>query len=166
MRQMTWIQRGLSPPLYELLCNGKSLGSLGWVQESSTAAVMEAAGRVFVLRKAGLLRQCVVVETLTKKTIAKISLPSLAKSGQLRLSQGESYSFALDGSLEWTDSRGRFLARLAPAAENGQVTENSTEQFQVPLLLLFAGWYLHRTLGKNVRPEIRSSSSVPGDGST
>lgn len=165
MRHMTWVQRGLSPPLFELLYDGKSLGSLGWVQKSSTAAVMEAAGRVLVLRKAGLLRQHVIVETLTKKTIARISLPSLAKSGQLRLSGGGSYSFALDGSLEWTDSRGRFLARVAHASGNGEVTENSTEEFPVPLLLLFAGWYLHRTIGRYESPHPGSGSLETRDGS-
>ena len=158
MRHMTWVQRGISPPSYELLCDGKSLGSLGWVEESSTAALMEAAGRFFILRKAGLLSQRVVVETLTKRTVARISLPSLARSGQLRLPRGERYSFAFNGSLEWTDSRGRFVARVGPDAGRGEVTENH----QVPLLLFFAGWYLHRTLGKGSG---LSGSSASGTGS-
>jgi hypothetical protein len=160
MRHMTWVQRGLSPPSYELLCDGKSLGSLGWVEESSTAALMEAAGRFFILRKAGLLSQRVVVETLTKTTVARISLSSLTRSGQLRLPRGERYSFAFNGSLEWTDAHGRLLARVGAGAEKGEVTENAT--VQVPLLLFFAGWYLHRTLGKG---NGRSGPAAFGTGS-
>ena len=157
MGRFAWIRRGSLPLHFELLCNGSPFGSLSWAQGSRSTAVAEMAGGVFVFRRKGLFLQQIVVENLREETIAKISLNPLNRSGELRQPDGSRYSFRVKGGLQWIDAGGRIMARIENVnGVEGSVTEYSSFEKSLPLVLVFAGWYLRVTLRRD-----RTAGSLP-----
>lgn len=147
MRRFAWIRRGNLPLHYELLCNGTPFGSLSWVEGSRSTAVAEMAGGVLVFRRIGLFLRQIVVENLREEPIAKLSLNPLTRSGELRQPDGGRYSFRVKGDVQWIDADGRILARIENVnGVEGTVTESSSFGKSLPLILVFAGWYLRVTL--------------------
>jgi hypothetical protein len=107
------------------------------------------AGGVLVFRREGLLLRHIVVESLREEPIAKISLFPLGRSGELRQSDGSRFSFRNKGPLQWIDAGGNVVARIDDGSESegdGTVTELSAFGKTIPLVLVFAGWYLRVTL--------------------
>jgi hypothetical protein len=117
------------------------------------------AGGVMVFRREGILRRRIVIETLREEPIARISLLPLAASGELRHTDGNQYRFTTRGGFEWSDASGRVLAGDA-----------------LPLVLVFAEWYLHVTLrheqdpapktAASGLPSLQTGLSFPGTGSS
>lgn len=163
MMVFTWVRTGLSPLNYELLCDGRPVGTLAWLRGPRTAALAETAGRILVLRRKGLLRQQIVVETISEEVVARGSLPPLGKVGYLHSTDGKRYNFRLSDTLEWLDSRGEVLARIPLSEEDvptGAIVDDAYTGRPVPLILMFVGWYIHLSCRKIVLEPMTAVSAV------
>ena len=154
-------------------------GSLSWVQGSRSTAVAEMAGGVMVFRREGILRRRIVIETLREELVARISHLPLATSGDLRHADGSHYRFTTKGGVEWSDAGGKVVARIDETTGQDGATvlmKLTPTDGPLPLVLIFAGWYLYVTLRHDegttpvtVAPglsSLQTGLSFPGTGSS
>jgi hypothetical protein len=162
---VTWVRRGLSPVCYDFEGDGRPLGSLTWVSRSGSAAIADLAGQIFILRKGGFIRPRLVVETVASGILARASLPSMAKSGNIRFADGKRFSFRINESLEWLGREGEKLARIAPPNRDGvsgMLLRVHEGDGSLAMTLIVAGLYIQHTLGAGERKGSWRSGRIGG----
>ena len=145
MNELKCVRSGASSSHYHLQGEDGRLGSLTWLGEARGVALAEVGNKVFVFRKAGVLRPYILVETVSETPVARINVGRSDSAGHLRLSDGRTFEFITDEFLEWRNDENRTLVRIEgngadDAPHIPAAYERESED--IPLLLLVAGLYI------------------------
>jgi hypothetical protein len=126
------------------------------VNGSNSSAIMEYGGGILVVRRRGVFRQSVVLESVGERLVARVSFTGSTATGVLRFTDGRSFLFDVGEGVKWSTADGKSVIAISDRVQSINVQQNSgldSVDGECLHILLLLGLYL--------RVESRPEREIP-----